>query len=260
MNATTETINALSVRNFSGFYETIWYNSDSLYYAADYFETPGVEYDINFAEYTADVARAFFDAYETEILNLFPEGLINLDFAGLYSPKYYNFETDEILYNLTINDPETFKIHLLQLIEEHREKLTAYIKKRFSNRSGFISFYSSKLEDWEDTIKEDEAGSVEFSVLIDFFILENDPEIEYTIYEYLNGNGYNIENFAFPEPESLAVRLNELRAAIEAENISYSEIIELQNLAAWIPEDDKNLLQWAGIPENPEDYRTNLIC
>lgn len=45
-------------------------------------------------------------------------------------------------------------------------------------------------------------------------------------------------------------RLEELRAAIRAENISYSEIAELQGLAQHIDPGDTELLQWAGVPES----------
>jgi hypothetical protein len=45
-------------------------------------------------------------------------------------------------------------------------------------------------------------------------------------------------------------RLEELRQAIRAENISYGEICELQSLADSIEPGDVELLQWAGVPEN----------
>lgn len=48
-----------------------------------------------------------------------------------------------------------------------------------------------------------------------------------------------------PEQE----RLESLRAAIEAENISYGELAELQDLKAHIDPGDVLLLQWAGVPE-----------
>jgi len=46
-------------------------------------------------------------------------------------------------------------------------------------------------------------------------------------------------------------RLADLRAAIEAENISYGEIAELQSLAQYIDPSDVQLLEWAGVPEFP---------
>lgn len=44
-------------------------------------------------------------------------------------------------------------------------------------------------------------------------------------------------------------RLEEIRQAIRAENISIGELIELQSLAQYIEEYDVELLEWAGISE-----------
>ena len=48
-------------------------------------------------------------------------------------------------------------------------------------------------------------------------------------------------------------RLEYLRGQIRAESISYGEIAELQGLAEHIDPSDVELLQWAGVPEDPDD-------
>ena len=48
-------------------------------------------------------------------------------------------------------------------------------------------------------------------------------------------------------------RLEYLRGEIEAERISYGEIAELQSLAEYIEPSDVVLLEWAGVPELPDD-------
>lgn len=50
-----------------------------------------------------------------------------------------------------------------------------------------------------------------------------------------------------------AARLAAIRSAIEAEDVSYGELAELQSLAAYIDPTDVVLREWAGIPEHPED-------
>lgn len=52
---------------------------------------------------------------------------------------------------------------------------------------------------------------------------------------------------------AIAARLEQLRSAIRAEHISYSEIIELQSLASSIESGDTELAEWAGIPEHNEE-------
>lgn len=51
--------------------------------------------------------------------------------------------------------------------------------------------------------------------------------------------------------DAIATRLEELRAEIRAERISYGEIAELQSLAEHIQPGDVELLEWAGVPEFP---------
>ena len=55
-----------------------------------------------------------------------------------------------------------------------------------------------------------------------------------------------------PNDDVLA-RLEHLRSAIHAENISYGELSELQSLVEYIDPSDVELLQWAGVPEFPDD-------
>lgn len=50
--------------------------------------------------------------------------------------------------------------------------------------------------------------------------------------------------------ENTPARLEYLRGEIRAERISYSELSELQGLAAHIDAGDTELLEWAGVPED----------
>lgn len=63
----------------------------------------------------------------------------------------------------------------------------------------------------------------------------------------------------------IQARLEYLRGQIEAECISYGEVAELQGLAEHIEPGDTQLLEWAGVPEFPEEdeerkmmYRTEV--
>ncbi len=48
-------------------------------------------------------------------------------------------------------------------------------------------------------------------------------------------------------------RLEYLRGQIKAERISWGELNELQGLAEYIAPEDVELLEWAGVPEFPDD-------
>lgn len=54
-------------------------------------------------------------------------------------------------------------------------------------------------------------------------------------------------------------RLEYLRSQIQAEDISYGEIAELQGLTEHIDPGDIELLQWAGVPEFPQKARIRVM-
>lgn len=53
--------------------------------------------------------------------------------------------------------------------------------------------------------------------------------------------------------DEITERLEYLRGEIRAERISMGELIELQGLAEHIEPGDVELLEWAGVPEFPDD-------
>lgn len=55
--------------------------------------------------------------------------------------------------------------------------------------------------------------------------------------------------YGMPEKSQILARLEEIRAAILAENVSYEETAYLQEHAEYIDPADTQLLEWAGVPE-----------
>lgn len=53
--------------------------------------------------------------------------------------------------------------------------------------------------------------------------------------------------------ETIKERLEYLRDQLQAENLSYGELLELQSLAQHIEPGDVELLEAAGVPENQEE-------
>jgi hypothetical protein len=57
------------------------------------------------------------------------------------------------------------------------------------------------------------------------------------------------DNLTETEKESVREQMARLRAELRAERISWGELAELQSLAAFIPADDVELREAAGLPE-----------
>jgi hypothetical protein len=67
---------------------------------------------------------------------------VRLEFEEMRSPRFYNFETDRIFAKLSRAD----FCKLLKKVRGARLKKMA--EDMFTSRSGFISFYSNKVEEW----------------------------------------------------------------------------------------------------------------
>lgn len=75
---------------------------------------------------------------------------ISLTFKSLYSPRYYNFETDRI--TCEINQEDVLK--LWNLVDT--KELSQVIIARHSHCSGFVSFYSNEMNanEWSKSIHD----------------------------------------------------------------------------------------------------------
>lgn len=94
--------------------------------------------------------RKIMEEYAKEYVDCFKEWLSHeldieipsLEFESLYSPKFYNFETDEITALISPQDV----IALYDMVDAG--KLEEVVQERHTSRSGFASFYTNDLSLW----------------------------------------------------------------------------------------------------------------
>lgn len=170
-------------RIFEGFYESNLYNSDTLYNQA---------YDMNIPEgYVLDIDD--FEKYQNEvgqkatsiIWNMLPEDIIqDMKFVDVYSPQYYNFETDKLIIDVD------FSLELLEdfCYNQNKNDFDNYLHRIYSSRDGFISFVPNNIEEfksWDDNRKID--------VMIEYYLLETVDFEDYQcdLYDSCNEILYN---------------------------------------------------------------------
>lgn len=148
----------LSTIPFQGFYESI--HDDAIDSAID-----DLLQDSSGDPIAGLVERFWSGSYESgELRELYAKDyatefavankLQGLQFDEVSSPREYNFQTDRIF--VTIPTAEVVRL----LAGCDREALKAAIHDRFTSRSGFISFYSNKLEDWPDSVEQWDCNQV----------------------------------------------------------------------------------------------------
>ena len=111
-------VNELGI--FSGCYETIWWNSEIDLDELSQMESDlgcEVESDLDFNKYLKEIA----ETYESYLQNEFG-GTFTVD--TIYSPKYYNFETDNI--ELIWDHENLSESEMQKLLDDKFESLDEY--------------------------------------------------------------------------------------------------------------------------------------
>lgn len=120
---------------------------------------------ITWGDLRKTVAESYVEYFNDHVLN---EGDTHYDlglkFISLYSPREYNFATDEIDCLI----PAKSVVHMFSVT--NREKLKAVMIERHTSRSGFISSYSNDLADWpEDPTAWDE---IQLETLLRAYVMD----------------------------------------------------------------------------------------
>ena len=142
--------------------------------------------DFDYREYEKDVSRQCVGFIQGVLKRDLNNG-INIEFENLYSPKEYNFSNDSI--NVTYRINKHFELALIKYINENLEDFQTYLKGRFTSYDGFISFYSNDSDIWLNEYCRDlESDPVYIGALLDFYLLNEDEDLEMSMYDHVIGN------------------------------------------------------------------------
>ena len=153
---------------FCGLYESILYNSDTDYYLAEVLadeDTPDkVEVDYDFNEFTKVAGEACVDSLNDELYS--HDVIIDMNYAGMHSPRYYNYETDKVLIDVDYN----FIALVKYCRHTNKDKFNQYLKDNYTSYDGFISFVENSVEgffekDWFNSHK-----NMAVQVMIEFYL------------------------------------------------------------------------------------------
>ena len=153
------------LRIFQGLYESTLYNSDTDYYLAQTLGgSLGAEVDYDFQEFTKVAGEACVNSLEDELYS--HDIITNMDYAGMSSPRYYNYDTDRVLIDIDYNF-----IKLVKYCKHtNRDKFNQYLKDNYTSYSGYISFVENSIDsffskDWFNSHKD-----MAVQVMIEFYL------------------------------------------------------------------------------------------
>lgn len=174
---------------FTGTYENIWEVEDH----DDDGHEPYIDYD--FKEFMQSIVHAYQneEEYIKDELNI--DFIINLKFpGGHYSPREYNFSTDSLDIDITI-DLEKFNSTLESL--KNDQEFDKFLHDNYTSYDGFWSWTPNNYPELYEQIKTqgnryDQAMSAVINYLIykEFKNTNLTNSIEYYVYDNWQGNGY----------------------------------------------------------------------
>ena len=89
-------------------------------------------------------------------------GIIDIKVVGMYSPKYYNFETDTLNFDLVTDDKFTDNIIdvINKLEQSERADFSKFLKDNYTSYDGFTSFTDNNIPDLIESIKDGEEREI----------------------------------------------------------------------------------------------------
>lgn len=180
---------------FQGFYESIYLNEDTGNSELEYFKEEcanynitGVqaqaviddmflssEHDSNIEDYKQEVAKAHCNFLIEELLE--SDSLqLEIDNIKIISPREYNFATDSINADITIDLDE-----VLKLLENSDGGWETYCKEQYTSCSGFISHYTP--DQMVNGTQEDIVSDSHILGAILDYLIGDFEDIEYKVLE-----------------------------------------------------------------------------
>ncbi len=234
---------------FYGFYNTIFDETEYIYEAEkeDLTELENklgqklTNYEIiyeheneSLQRYKTEVCQSFINEYIEKLEELIPNNiqekdnyLFNIEFLAILSPKYYNYSTDTIMYELETNKEtlQNLKEYTLQLPNAEE-----YIHKKYTSRDGYTSFLENDIQYW----KRNEIESQEnyLGALLDMLIqlLTDDAIFKLNIKAYEETDPEYSYMTRYLENKSTH---NRIKYTTQLDNIK--RFIKEKNIVSWFP-------------------------
>lgn len=107
------------------------------------------------------------DALWTDVFPSDYDDDFEVTYTGTYHPKYYNFETDSVLFDFAYTD-ELCEF-MLGYAAMNRDNFEEFLEKKYTSHDGYVSFTPNNWDDWYDGYVKDDARCV--SALLYFMLI-----------------------------------------------------------------------------------------
>jgi hypothetical protein len=121
-----------------------------------------------------NISKHLVDNVYTDLIG---EWVKNIEFDHLYSPRFYNYGSDEIYIKIKLTDEQLEKIEAY-CFHENRKDFDKYLRDNFTDRDGFWSFIPNNIWDFEKEYynykqEESEQYETDLGILFDVLYFKN---------------------------------------------------------------------------------------
>lgn len=152
---------------FDGFYESNLFNSDTEYYINESMqdEEHPETYEVEWDSYTEECGKMHAEVLHETCVNT--DNIIqNINYKGISSPRYYNYETDKLLLSIDFDEKE-----LLGYVQYYKDDFDYYLHENFTSYDGFISFVENNYYDFMKKYENNEDTQLSLQVMLEYYML-----------------------------------------------------------------------------------------
>lgn len=104
------------------------------------------DFTFDYNRYTKEIVNCFTNAFK----NYLPSWVEKIENPDLYSPGFYNFQTDKIFVTVTLK--KDWKTKIKRFVNRNYEWLKERVQKDWTSRSGFFSFIANDLDSFMEHV------------------------------------------------------------------------------------------------------------
>lgn len=175
----------------------------------------------------------------------------SLTYERTYHPRYYNFETDSIIFTFEYTD--TLRYWMLGYAATDKDAFADFLAEHYTSRSGFLSFTPNNWDDWFEGWRNNDSRCV--SALIRFLIEQEITDYKTEHYwQCFNEDAINIicEQLT---PWEWAERFSNGYVAVLKHD--YDDVEDCTFYNAWLLDDNGNIVKQAKLYD---EYDENFHC
>jgi len=138
---------------------------------------------LDFNEYKNEIVmkaiKETFVVIERDLKDL-DIGIIGVELEKIVSPKFYNFEGDELEFSLIVEDEFLEKLNK-KVQSSSLKELEDRLKEQFTSRDGFISYTANNLKEFEENLLQGNMQEVGFAIF--WLLRDNSEDYQESLYE-----------------------------------------------------------------------------